>query len=190
MNNMPVVEILRIGVIGLGFLLAFLAYRLLVREQQRDRVRKSFIRATYVFMFFSVVLSIVGLGSEYLSENKKTTQKKYVKQAQAKDVKNLCYQNLIKKARKDFPLDSLAEKLRERPLSYGWSGGIAAERSENADSVNFFKITDVVSNGDNTITIYYAWQSGSGTSRRHPSYCPLGIREENKNKASAFGRHI
>jgi hypothetical protein len=35
MNKFNIIEILRLGVIGLGFLLAFLAYRLLAKEQSK-----------------------------------------------------------------------------------------------------------------------------------------------------------
>ena len=66
MGKLNIVEILRIGVIGLGFLLAVLAYRLLTNEQKREEIRPSLIKATYVFMFFSIILSIIGLGSEFL----------------------------------------------------------------------------------------------------------------------------
>ena len=68
MQNINVYQILSYGVIGLGFLLAFLAYHLLRREQQREP-RKEFLGAIYVFMVFSVALCILGFISE-LSNNK------------------------------------------------------------------------------------------------------------------------
>lgn len=59
-------NILSYGVIGLGFLLALLAYRLLGKEQQKEEPRRSILVAIHVFMIFSVVLCIIGFGSETL----------------------------------------------------------------------------------------------------------------------------
>jgi apolipoprotein N-acyltransferase len=66
MGSLDAYNILNYGVIGLGFLLAFLAYRLLGREQQNPEPRRSILVAIHVFMIFSVVLCIIGFGSEYL----------------------------------------------------------------------------------------------------------------------------
>src|SRR5260370_25909522 len=49
-------KILSYGVLGLGFLLALLAYRLLTKEQGREFVRSEILRAIYVFMVFSLLL--------------------------------------------------------------------------------------------------------------------------------------
>ncbi len=57
-------EILGYGVIGLGFLLAFLAYLLLSREQKREKTRKNMVKAIYTFMGFSILLCVIGFGSE------------------------------------------------------------------------------------------------------------------------------
>src|SRR4051812_27688147 len=59
-------NILSYGVVGLGFLLALLAYRLLGREQQKEQPNRSILVAIHVFMIFSAVLCVTGLGSEYL----------------------------------------------------------------------------------------------------------------------------
>jgi hypothetical protein len=59
-------EILGYGVIGLGFLLAVLAYWLLTKEQKKDKVRKPMISAIHVFMGFSVFLCVLGLASEFI----------------------------------------------------------------------------------------------------------------------------
>ncbi len=59
-------EILGYGVIGLGFLLAFLAYRLLMAEQKRSTVRKNMLTAIKIFMGFSFSLCGLGLASELL----------------------------------------------------------------------------------------------------------------------------
>lgn len=59
-----VVSILQIGVIGLGFLLAVLAYHLLTKEQKQDKPRSEILKSVYIFMFFSVVLCVVGIVSQ------------------------------------------------------------------------------------------------------------------------------
>jgi hypothetical protein len=66
MANVDVAKVLSYGVIGLGFLLALLAYRLITKEQQREQVRPDVLRATYVFMAFSLTLCGAGLISESL----------------------------------------------------------------------------------------------------------------------------
>ncbi|MEJ2122546.1 MAG: hypothetical protein P8Z76_17965, partial [Alphaproteobacteria bacterium] len=58
-------NILNYGAIGLGFLLAFLAYRLIAKEQKHESPRKTLLRAVYVFMLFSVTLTVMGFTSEY-----------------------------------------------------------------------------------------------------------------------------
>lgn len=70
-NDLNVVEILQVGVIGLGFLLAVLAYHLLTKEQKQDTPRSVIINSIYVFMFFSIVLCVIGI----LSQNERFNDK-------------------------------------------------------------------------------------------------------------------
>ena len=56
--------ILSYGVIGLGFLLALLAYLLLLREQRAKQPRPSILVAINRFMIFAVALAGLGLTSE------------------------------------------------------------------------------------------------------------------------------
>src|SRR5882724_2622273 len=56
------------GAIGLGCILAILAYRLLAKEQQQKEVRDKVIRAIYAFMVFSFLLTACGIVTEYLRE--------------------------------------------------------------------------------------------------------------------------
>jgi hypothetical protein len=69
LDSINVIDILGFGIIGLGFLLALMAYRLLAREQGRARTRKNMLRAVYIFMAFSVVLIIIGFASESLGDD-------------------------------------------------------------------------------------------------------------------------
>lgn len=59
-------KILSFGVIGLGFLLALLAFWLLYKEQQKANPHKSMLTAIYAFMAFSLLLCLAGLASEFL----------------------------------------------------------------------------------------------------------------------------
>lgn len=59
-----VLAILQIGVIGLGFLLAVLAYNLLTKEQKQNTPRSDILKSIYVFMSFSVVLCVIGIVSQ------------------------------------------------------------------------------------------------------------------------------
>ncbi len=63
-NDISVVKVLQIGVIGLGFLLAVLAYNLLTKEQKQSNPRSDILKSVYVFMSFSVVLCIIGIISQ------------------------------------------------------------------------------------------------------------------------------
>lgn len=69
MENINVLEVLRLGVIGLGFLLALLSYRLLGAEQKRENVRGNVLNSIYIFMFFSLFLSGLGLASEAIKRS-------------------------------------------------------------------------------------------------------------------------
>ncbi|MDA9499545.1 hypothetical protein XI05_19190 [Bradyrhizobium sp. CCBAU 11357] len=53
------------GAIGLGFLLAWLAYRLLLKEQGMVKPRSSILSSIYMFEGFAVVLVIIGAILEY-----------------------------------------------------------------------------------------------------------------------------
>ena len=64
-----VVQILNLGAIGLGFLLAAMAYQLLRVEQRVATPRPSVLKATYVYMGFALTLTIVGFISEYLRQS-------------------------------------------------------------------------------------------------------------------------
>jgi len=64
-------SILGYGAIGLGFLLAYLAYRLLLKEQSRDITRDSILRAIYIFEAFCVVLVVLGSVLQYSNNEDK-----------------------------------------------------------------------------------------------------------------------
>jgi len=102
MNTFDVVEILGYGVIGFAFLLAFLAYRLLTKEQKRENPRPQVIRTVYSFMVFSVVLCGFGLASEFMEQRRSMTD--WINQA-------LYYTEFFQEYENDF--SNLADKAKE-----------------------------------------------------------------------------
>jgi hypothetical protein len=63
-EKFDIVRILGVGTIGLGFLLAFFAFRLLNREQSIARPREKILKAITGFMIFALALCVIGLSSE------------------------------------------------------------------------------------------------------------------------------
>lgn len=60
------IEALKYGLVGFGLLLAYLAYRLLRKEQSNERSRPDLVRAIAWYMVFSFGLCVLGLLSELL----------------------------------------------------------------------------------------------------------------------------
>jgi hypothetical protein len=60
-------KILGYGVIGLSFLLAFLAFKLLLTEQKQKKPRENLLKSIYIFMGFSTVLCTIGFILEFSS---------------------------------------------------------------------------------------------------------------------------
>ena len=58
--------LLRYGAIGLGLALSVLAFLLLRTEQKQAKPRRQILTAVYVFMSFSLLLSVGGFVSEYV----------------------------------------------------------------------------------------------------------------------------
>ena len=69
-TNLDVLKILQVGVIGLGFLLALLAYHLLTKEQTQETPRPDILKSIYVFMSFSVTLCVIGVASQLIGTGK------------------------------------------------------------------------------------------------------------------------
>ena len=73
-ENFDIVRILGIGTIGLGFLLAFFAFRLLNKEQNETQPRDGILRAINRFMLFSFSLCIIGFSSEIYRQDNSSLQ--------------------------------------------------------------------------------------------------------------------
>ena len=70
MGSLDIYKILSYGAIGLGCILALLAYRLLGKEQAMNQPRQQILTSIYVFMVFSLALSITGFIAEYAKDKK------------------------------------------------------------------------------------------------------------------------
>lgn len=63
MENLNVVEILKIGLPGLVFLLAFLSFNLLSKEQGKSHPRPTLLKAIKCYMYVNIVLAILTMAS-------------------------------------------------------------------------------------------------------------------------------
>lgn len=70
MEGLNLFELLSYGAIGLGCILAVLAYFLLKNEQEQETIRQNMLTAIYVFMGFSTLLVLMGFVTEYYQESK------------------------------------------------------------------------------------------------------------------------
>ena len=62
-------EFLKYGAIGLSFILAFLAFKLLSKEQEKKNPNKTILFSIYSFMIFSLLLSFSGFSLDFFKEN-------------------------------------------------------------------------------------------------------------------------
>lgn len=69
-DNLDVVKILGFGVIGLGLLLAILAFWLLQKEQSKSSPSAEILKSVKRFMIFSVVLCVIGVGAQLLDQSR------------------------------------------------------------------------------------------------------------------------
>ena len=167
MENLNLVEILRVGVVGLGFLLALLSYRLLLEEQKKEIERPGILKAIYVFMSFSVVLTLIGLVSEFIGSDNNVKNELLTLSPKDNhpldygdyDLSGVCLAAYKATLDEEIQTENIVEILKTRSLSYGWSGGIASESIGNHESPNYFKITDIALVG-HAINIYYQWAGG------------------------------
>ncbi len=72
MENLDLGKLLGYGAIGLGCILAVLAYLLLRSEQRVQEPRPRILTSIYVFMAFSLVMTTLGFLSEYATDARST----------------------------------------------------------------------------------------------------------------------
>ncbi len=66
MKNLElVVSILQVGFVGFAFLLAFLAYRLLRNESDKEKPKAAILAATSRYMTFAVVLCFLAVAAQF-----------------------------------------------------------------------------------------------------------------------------
>ncbi len=66
MENLNIIEILKVGLPGLVFLLALLSFNLLSKEGARDHPRPSLLKAIRNFMYVNIVLATLTLAAPIL----------------------------------------------------------------------------------------------------------------------------
>ena len=64
MNLQAVLQILQVGFVGLAFLLAYMAYRLLHAESNKEKSNQAILNATSKYMTFALALSFVAVGGQ------------------------------------------------------------------------------------------------------------------------------
>ncbi|MEE9523875.1 MAG: hypothetical protein V3V59_03880 [Thermodesulfovibrionales bacterium] len=64
MNDLPVVEILKVGLSGLVFLIALLGYQLLRKEQEKDEPRDKILKTVLVFVLLCFIMALIVGGIE------------------------------------------------------------------------------------------------------------------------------
>jgi len=66
-------DVLKYGAVGLSFLLAFLSFRMLYKEQEKKTPNKNIIFSIYIFMIFSLTLSFSSFFLDYFKEKNSTS---------------------------------------------------------------------------------------------------------------------
>lgn len=81
MENLNVIEILKVGLPGLVFLLALLSFNLLSKEQGKDHPRLSLLKAIRSFMYVNIALAALTMASpiieHFLSKTSLTAQEAF-----------------------------------------------------------------------------------------------------------------
>ncbi|RMI00773.1 MAG: hypothetical protein D6681_11160 [Calditrichaeota bacterium] len=113
MENLPVVDILKVGLSGLVFLFTFLAYRLLQQEQQRGEPRDKILQSIYRFMWMSVLLAFLVGGFDLL----KWLTSDNGNEEQLAGLKQQFQQQLMLKNQEIDSLKQIIETLNENQLS-------------------------------------------------------------------------
>jgi len=102
MESLDFYKILSYGAIGLGSILAFLAYQLLRNEQAMKQPRTRMLTSIYVFMVFSLALSTIGFATEY---------------AKDKEIAQIKEQRAIDEARNREVAESLSVVLNQKEVA-------------------------------------------------------------------------
>ena len=83
MDLTVIVQILQIGIVGLAFLLAYMAFRVLKSESDKPTPSKEVLSATSKYMTFALLLSLIAVGGQGLTA--------YLKQSESQQRSCLLY---------------------------------------------------------------------------------------------------
>lgn len=73
---MDIVEILKLGLPGLVFLLALLSYRLLAKEQQKDKPDRTILKYIKSYMYVNILLAILTASAPFLESTRTAGEEK------------------------------------------------------------------------------------------------------------------
>ena len=72
-QNIDVVEILKVGLPGLVFLLSLSAFILIQKEQKKDPPRNSILKSIKMYMYFSLVFAVLTIIAPFLGGHEHST---------------------------------------------------------------------------------------------------------------------
>ena len=157
LENLNIYDILGYGVIGLGFLLAALAYKLLSEEQKKEP-RPSIIKAIYTFMVFSVVLCIIGFAAQVFDSDSGTDPEKNSKFEACQDSLTKLNMNSISKEDLQLISEDYFTKKQTRPEMLATIRDLVAavnesEKEQQHYAYKLFKLEKEISNFGNNISV-------------------------------------
>jgi hypothetical protein len=143
-DNLDVVKVLSYGVIGLGLLLAVMAFTLLQREQAKADSDDKILRSVRTFMAFAVVLCVIGVVAQFLDQSKKIRDLEAEKAKLATEVDRLTAEIKPKdEAIEKLKGDATNHKVRDAQLRIQLKSILGAiEDKETAELSNLTGITD------------------------------------------------
>lgn len=103
--NSNIFEVLSYGVIGLGFLLALLAFRLLTKEQSIQIPRENVLKSIYIFMLFSIILCVFGITAQLYPKEKISIGNGLTNFNEKRDLTNLELKEFWTGTIRDMPLN-------------------------------------------------------------------------------------
>ena len=74
MENLNIIEILKVGLPGLVFLLSVLSFKLLTREQVKDNPSQIMLKSIKHFMYINIFLAVLTAGAPFIDKKYSTIQ--------------------------------------------------------------------------------------------------------------------
>ncbi len=139
-------SILSYGIIGLGFLLAGLAFRLLNKEQNKKTPSQIIVRSIYAFEVFCIVLVILGGTNEYVKSDTRWHNSELVARVSALTDELAALQNT------NLTLSQQIERLRNRKTEQKWLKIIGLNGLNGTPVRIIAWVNDVAYSYPNTVT--------------------------------------